>query len=315
MARKADTNQPFMPFFVGSFQAATAEWEGEAVSLYATLLLHQWALGTLPADPKRICKLVRWDWDLFSAHWKTVRRKFHVVQVKNEDGELEDRLTNDRLESHRAKTLELSKKNSESGRRGAEKRWGKDGERHGANVANATDKDGERHSARHSGGDGERHAKPPVSPMARGNGNHPIPSHPIPSDPNPDISSQDSIVSGDQHETTGALNGHEKRNHDDSTIHEPGPDAKPNGVMAVALRKSGVVVTSEHPTLLQWIADGFTVDQLIEAVGIARIHKPREVIPANYLDRVVRNPPKAPAPLQSRQLSRWEQRKRALNDA
>lgn len=66
--------------------------------------------------------------------------------------------------------------------------------------------------------------------------------------------------------------------------------------MAIALRDKGVAVTSQDPTLLAWIRDGFTPDQAVEAVGIARIRKPwPERIPAKYLDAILRTP-QAPAP-------------------
>lgn len=187
MSKKATAKEPFLPFFVGDFVAATSEWEGEAASLYAWLLLHQWAIGSIPADPKRICKLARWDWELFEEHWKTVRRKFRRITISNEDGDSEERLVNPRLELHRQKTAELRRKNSESGAKGARARWGKDGERHSEGMANAT----HINSARHRSGiasatekDGDRHTKrhPKSDGALDGNPSHPIPSHPIDSE-------------------------------------------------------------------------------------------------------------------------------------
>jgi len=127
------TKQPFMPLFFGDLLAATSEWEGEEVSLYLTLLGHQWALGDLPADPTKLCRIVRWDRKLFDRCWKQVSVKFQ---------QRGDRLTNERLELHRAKSKDLSEKNSSSGKKGAEARWRNHGERHrnatsGAQIANA----------------------------------------------------------------------------------------------------------------------------------------------------------------------------------
>lgn len=212
MSKKATANEPFLPFFVGDFFAATYEWEGEAISLYATLLLHQWASGSIPGDPKRICKLIKWDWEIFQTHWKVVRRKFDTIVMKNADDEDEERMINSRLERHRDKTRELSEKNAAAGRKGAEKRWQKDSERHTENMANATNQDGERHiyeMANANRKDGERHqnamanATETGSPVnsetgdddaengerhrkgmanaIKNDGIHPIPSHPIPS--------------------------------------------------------------------------------------------------------------------------------------
>lgn len=65
------------------------------------------------------------------------------------------------------------------------------------------------------------------------------------------------------------------------------------GEWAADLKRRGVSVTSAHPTLLAWISDGFTLPQVIEALGTARDRKPEpETIPANYLDRILRDPPK-----------------------
>lgn len=67
------------------------------------------------------------------------------------------------------------------------------------------------------------------------------------------------------------------------------PDKSPSGAMAGTLRRLGVDVTSQHPTLLAWITDGFRIEDLQEAVEVARIRKPPpQRIPANYLDTVAR---------------------------
>lgn len=80
----------------------------------------------------------------------------------------------------------------------------------------------------------------------------------------------------------------------------------PEGEMAIALRDLGVTVTSMDQTLAGWIRDGITVQQAVDAVGIARIRKPRpERIPANYLDPILREPLKPPR-TQSRPKGAWD---------
>lgn len=75
----------------------------------------------------------------------------------------------------------------------------------------------------------------------------------------------------------------------------PNGNVKPEGEMAIALRDLGVEVRSTDPVLHAWLRDGFTVASAVEAVGIARIRKPwPERIPANYLDPILRKPPKPP---------------------
>jgi hypothetical protein len=70
---------------------------------------------------------------------------------------------------------------------------------------------------------------------------------------------------------------------------------KPEGQMAVALRDLGVDVRSIDPVLHGWLRDGYTTQQAIEAVGIARIRKPHpERIAANYLDKILRQPIRPP---------------------
>jgi hypothetical protein len=69
----------------------------------------------------------------------------------------------------------------------------------------------------------------------------------------------------------------------------------PEGEMAIALRNLGVAVRSTDPVLHEWIKLGFTTQQAVDAVGIARIRKPHpEAIPANYLDKILRQPARPP---------------------
>lgn len=181
--------------------------------------------------------------------------------------ETPDGLVNQRLEAHREKSKAISAKNSASGAKGAKARWGNDGERH---------------SERHSENDGERHQS--ANGVTHSNPSHPIPSHPR--DQKQDSETARLDTGGGARRAASA----------DGEI-------KPEGRMATALRDKGVAVTSQHPTLLAWLRDGFTTEQAVEAVGIARIRKPHpEAIPAAYLDRILREPqtPATPRPLSSK---------------
>lgn len=74
--------------------------------------------------------------------------------------------------------------------------------------------------------------------------------------------------------------------------------------MAVTLRDARVSVTSDDPTLLGWIRDSITTEQLLEAVGVAKLRKPNEIIYAKYLDPIVRElraKASAPAPSKPRE--------------
>lgn len=78
----------------------------------------------------------------------------------------------------------------------------------------------------------------------------------------------------------------------------PAPAGKqptPEAQMAIALRDLGVTVTSIDPVLIAWVKDGFTKQQAVDAVGIARIRKPHpEPIHPNYIDPILRQPARAP---------------------
>jgi uncharacterized protein YdaU (DUF1376 family) len=123
------SKQPFMPLFFGDLLGSTGEWRGEEVSLYLTLLGYEWSIGDLPSEPDRLATLVRWDRKLFDRCWAQVSEKF-VLQA--------GRLVNPRLEEHRERAREISAKNAESGKRGAELRWRKNAAPHKGTNGDAT---------------------------------------------------------------------------------------------------------------------------------------------------------------------------------
>lgn len=106
--------QPFLPLFFGDFLASTAEWSGEERALYLLALSYQWSMGSLPQDPKRLAKLVDYERRAFDGSWETVSKKFV---------ERDGRLYNLRLEQHRERSIEVSKKRAVAGANGAAKRW------------------------------------------------------------------------------------------------------------------------------------------------------------------------------------------------
>ncbi len=117
--------QPYMPLFFGDFLAATAEWSGEERALYLLALSYQWSMGSLPTEHKRLAKLMDYERRTFDELWQTVGKKF-----VEQDG----RLFNLRLEDHRRKAQEVSKKRALAGANGAAKRWQQDSNSHeGAN--------------------------------------------------------------------------------------------------------------------------------------------------------------------------------------
>lgn len=113
-----------MPLWYGDFLASTNEWPGEACSLYLTALAQQWVSPSrsLPADLESLRSVVKWNEATFQRYWPVVASKFEM-----RDG----RLVNMRLEEHRESSVERTHKLSESGRRGAEARWHRNGQKDG----------------------------------------------------------------------------------------------------------------------------------------------------------------------------------------
>jgi uncharacterized protein YdaU (DUF1376 family) len=155
--------EAFLPLYYGDFLSSTGEWEGEAQSLYLSLLGYQWSLGSLPMDPKALCRLVRWDQKNFNKYWPQVAPKFL------EEG---GRLRNPRLEQHREKARATKQQQSEAGIKGAETRWGKHRGRDG-------DPNGDPNGKRH--GDPNRVVNGvvtnPLWQPNQANPSHPKPSH------------------------------------------------------------------------------------------------------------------------------------------
>jgi uncharacterized protein YdaU (DUF1376 family)/ribosome modulation factor len=119
------SREAYLPLYVGDFLASTAEWTGEEQALYALCLAYQWSIGSLPADPEKVRRLVRWDRRTFARAWPQVRTKF-----PSSDGV---RSQNCRLEVVRAHAMEVSRKRAEAGSKG-----GKAKKINATAVANAT---------------------------------------------------------------------------------------------------------------------------------------------------------------------------------
>lgn len=100
-------------------------------------------------------------------------------------------------------------------------------------------------------------------------------------------------------ESSGVESTREKRVADDALA-----QMSQAGEMAAELRKRDVTVTSMNPTLVGWIQSGFTVTQVCEAVEVARKTKTEGSIPANYLDKILRQPARPPPTAATAQL-KW----------
>jgi uncharacterized protein YdaU (DUF1376 family) len=102
--------------------------EPAAVGVYILLLCHQWIEGSIPADIAMLARICRTTPDFMRMIWPQVEAKFPPVRRQ------ENRLANPKLEMIRSEKSRFTQKQSESGARGAQKRWtGKRNEINGAN--------------------------------------------------------------------------------------------------------------------------------------------------------------------------------------
>lgn len=85
------------------------------VGCYIKLLCFCWKQGSIPSDVSKIAKLCNEPDDKMVELWSSIKPCFRNGQP--------DRLIHPRLEVERKKQANFSKERSESGKRGAEKRW------------------------------------------------------------------------------------------------------------------------------------------------------------------------------------------------
>lgn len=102
----ADNKSPAFQFYAENFLNGTAEMSAEEVGAYIRLLCHQWHLGSLPDDDKKLMRLTGGK----KAAIELVKKKF----VKGDDGNLR----NARLEVSRQQQQEYRERQNRNGRLG-----------------------------------------------------------------------------------------------------------------------------------------------------------------------------------------------------
>jgi len=122
----AVSDDHYMPLFVGDFLASTATWTGPERGLYVQMLMLSWSTSSLPCEPRRLCRVLGYDWAEFEPLWAIVRPKFTNGGAT---------LTNTRLEQIRERSKEISTARARSGSAGATARW--NGKQDGKRMANA----------------------------------------------------------------------------------------------------------------------------------------------------------------------------------
>jgi len=111
---------PAFQLYAADFYMDVADWSNEEIGIYFRLLMCEWVNGPLPNDISRLSRIS-------SCGAKKFQKTFSKIQTKfTQNGE--GFLINERLEKTRQEQDNYRKSQQESGKRGAEKRWKKDGD-------------------------------------------------------------------------------------------------------------------------------------------------------------------------------------------
>jgi len=112
------SNPPAFQLYASDFYMDTVDWDNDEIGIYFRLLMAEWVNGPLDNSIHRLAKIAKLSPKKFQKKWQKVSLKFH------ENGD--KKLINRRLEEVREKQENYKKSQQESGKKGAERRWGKD---------------------------------------------------------------------------------------------------------------------------------------------------------------------------------------------
>lgn len=110
---------PWFPFYVADFfqDENVAAMDHAAIGAYLRLLGHQWVEGSIPADQFRLRGLLKVNSEAWADLWPQLKPCF-VKQIRHKD-----RLVNVRLDTERAKALNLRENLRKVRSAAARKRW------------------------------------------------------------------------------------------------------------------------------------------------------------------------------------------------
>lgn len=111
------TDLPWFPMYPADFLVSTAAMTPTQGWAYTQLLMYAWTNGTVPDDRATCSAMTRCK--LTEADWKAIRSRFRP----GEHG-----LTNPRMETERAEAKHRHARSVTAGKRGAAKRWGRNGD-------------------------------------------------------------------------------------------------------------------------------------------------------------------------------------------
>lgn len=107
----------YVPWFHGDFLRSTAGWTLMEQAVYWRLLCTQWEAGPLPNDTARLAAITGIAEAEFTPVWQSiVAKKFKSTKRG---------LVNRRMEEHRTNQEAHRRRQSEGGKKGMAKRWGK----------------------------------------------------------------------------------------------------------------------------------------------------------------------------------------------
>ena len=107
---------PAFQMYAADFYVDVADWSNEEIGIYFRLLMCEWVNGPLEDDPVRLARIASCGTKKFQKTFAKIKTKFAL----NGEGFL----INERLEKTRQEQDNYRKSQQESGKRGAEKRWG-----------------------------------------------------------------------------------------------------------------------------------------------------------------------------------------------
>ena len=106
-----------MPIYIGDYLTATSHLSTTGHGAYLLLIFHYWTTKKeLPQDDKRLARIARLSLD----EWMEIKPEILDFFIPTATG-----WEHKRIESEMDKARKFSRNRKESGRKGAEKRWGK----------------------------------------------------------------------------------------------------------------------------------------------------------------------------------------------
>ncbi|MFA5324160.1 MAG: conserved phage C-terminal domain-containing protein [Smithella sp.] len=109
------SKSPAFQLYAADFYMDTADWEPEEIGVYFRLLMYQWINKTIPNDTRRMARIAGLSPKKFTKNFKIISPKFSKKDDKF--------LINLKMEEIRHEQDNYRKSQSESGKKGAEKRW------------------------------------------------------------------------------------------------------------------------------------------------------------------------------------------------